>query len=445
MLRLPRKLQGIFSENVAKALRLPHNMIFSRSATPATRNEATRRGKHPRKWPFRGRLRMVADGWATSSEHTLNPQTPRVKREPLLRIRERKGKEGKGRERRGQEGKGKERNGRERTGKEGKERERKGKKGKERERKGKDGKGRERKGKKGKGRERKGKKGKGRERKGKEGKERERKGKKGKGRERTGKEGKGRERKGEVDLEINRRRMTVLKWDCLAIAHCHSMFLCRAEKNEICSECVHNVHLLKRSWQEAKRKYINCYSNLFAVVLLLGSQAPPCLWHSIWHVFWHSIWHIFWHSFWHSIWHIFSHSVWHIFWHFMWHILWHSFWHSIWHIFWHLFWHSIWHIFSDSVWHIFWHSIWHIFWHSFWQSIWHIFMHSFWLIKSGGAQCDLELPVEVRQCTVRSGAPVQVWQCLVRAGPPGRSSPVPRASGAGRWSPAMFSAIWSAR
>ena len=32
------------------------------------------------------RLQTVADGWATSSEHTLNPQTPRVKREPLLRI-----------------------------------------------------------------------------------------------------------------------------------------------------------------------------------------------------------------------------------------------------------------------------------------------------------------------------------------------------------------------
>jgi len=34
------------------------------------------------------RLRTVADVNATSSEHTLNPQTPRVKREPLLRIRE---------------------------------------------------------------------------------------------------------------------------------------------------------------------------------------------------------------------------------------------------------------------------------------------------------------------------------------------------------------------
>ena len=79
-------------------------------------------------------------------------------REPLLRIRERKGKEGNGRDRKGKEGKGMER-----TGKERKERERKGKKGKERERKGKDGKGRERKGKDGKGRERKGKDGKGRE------------------------------------------------------------------------------------------------------------------------------------------------------------------------------------------------------------------------------------------------------------------------------------------
>ena len=35
-----------------------------------------------------GRLRTVADVNATSSQHTLNPQTPRVKREPLLRIPE---------------------------------------------------------------------------------------------------------------------------------------------------------------------------------------------------------------------------------------------------------------------------------------------------------------------------------------------------------------------
>ena len=35
-----------------------------------------------------GRLRTVADANATSSEHTLNPHTPRVTREPLLRIQE---------------------------------------------------------------------------------------------------------------------------------------------------------------------------------------------------------------------------------------------------------------------------------------------------------------------------------------------------------------------
>ena len=34
------------------------------------------------------RLRTAADVNATSSEHTLNPQTPRVKREPLLRVLE---------------------------------------------------------------------------------------------------------------------------------------------------------------------------------------------------------------------------------------------------------------------------------------------------------------------------------------------------------------------
>ena len=67
---------------------------------PATRHEATRHLKPPKETPFaklaigtairpsRGRLRTVATVNATSSEQTLNPQTPRVKREPLLRIRE---------------------------------------------------------------------------------------------------------------------------------------------------------------------------------------------------------------------------------------------------------------------------------------------------------------------------------------------------------------------
>ena len=64
--------------------------------TPATRNEAARHVKPPKVTPVaelaigtaiatsRKRLRTVAN----ASEHTLNPQTPRVKREPLLNIRE---------------------------------------------------------------------------------------------------------------------------------------------------------------------------------------------------------------------------------------------------------------------------------------------------------------------------------------------------------------------
>ena len=73
---------------------------MSRSATPATQNEATRSLKPTRSTQSakltigtairqsRERLRTVANVNATSSEHTLSPQTPRVKREPLLCIRE---------------------------------------------------------------------------------------------------------------------------------------------------------------------------------------------------------------------------------------------------------------------------------------------------------------------------------------------------------------------
>ena len=89
------------SENVAKVLRLPHISDFrhvtkhvwmSRSATPATRNEATRRLKPPkfcRTHHRQGhsdlvrtvansceRFRTVANSCAPSREHTLNPQTP---------------------------------------------------------------------------------------------------------------------------------------------------------------------------------------------------------------------------------------------------------------------------------------------------------------------------------------------------------------------------------
>ena len=118
VLRLPRKLQHIFwkrRKSIAPATRndfrhVAEHVWMSQSATPATRNEATRRLKPPKrttsaKLPIGTairssyerlrtvadgceRLRTVADADATSSEHTLNPQTPRVKREPLLRIRE---------------------------------------------------------------------------------------------------------------------------------------------------------------------------------------------------------------------------------------------------------------------------------------------------------------------------------------------------------------------
>ena len=105
VLRLPRKLQHIFwkrHKSIAPATQndfrhVPEHVWMSRSATPATRNEATRPPKRTAsaKLPIgtairssHERLRTVADADATSSEHTLNPQTPRVKREPLLRIRE---------------------------------------------------------------------------------------------------------------------------------------------------------------------------------------------------------------------------------------------------------------------------------------------------------------------------------------------------------------------
>ena len=111
VLRLPRKLQHIFwkrHKSIAPATQndfrhVPEHVWMSRSATPATRNEATTRLQPPKRitsaeLPIgtairgsRGRLRTVALVNATSSEHTLNPQTPRVKREPLLRIREKEG------------------------------------------------------------------------------------------------------------------------------------------------------------------------------------------------------------------------------------------------------------------------------------------------------------------------------------------------------------------
>ena len=108
VLRLPRKMQLIFlnrRKSIAPAaqndfLHVMKHAGLSRSATPATRNEAMRHLKPPRVTTFaelaigtairasRDRLRAVADGCATSGEHSLHPQTPRVKREPVLCIRE---------------------------------------------------------------------------------------------------------------------------------------------------------------------------------------------------------------------------------------------------------------------------------------------------------------------------------------------------------------------
>ena len=92
---------------------VPKHVHMSRSATPATRNDATRHVKPPKMttpgklpigtaiWQSHERLRTVADGCgrlrtvANGCERLDNiqrtqlyPQTPRVKREPLLRIRE---------------------------------------------------------------------------------------------------------------------------------------------------------------------------------------------------------------------------------------------------------------------------------------------------------------------------------------------------------------------
>ena len=119
VLRLPRKPRAVATKNATHLLktsqkycachtkrlstRYENTVECHRSATPATQNEATRRWKPPKMTTSaeltigtairssRGRLRTVAERLttnATSSEHTLNPQTPRVKREPLLRIRE---------------------------------------------------------------------------------------------------------------------------------------------------------------------------------------------------------------------------------------------------------------------------------------------------------------------------------------------------------------------
>ena len=127
MLRVPRKPQLILGKrrkSIAPATQndfrhVTKHFWMSESATPATRNEATPHVKPPKVTPFAEltigtairpsrdgcerlrtvangceRMRTVADGCGRlrtvgqRRANTLNPQTPRVKREPLLRIRE---------------------------------------------------------------------------------------------------------------------------------------------------------------------------------------------------------------------------------------------------------------------------------------------------------------------------------------------------------------------
>ena len=76
------------------------HVAMSQSATPATRNRVAKRlqplqvtalaapARGTAIATSRGHVRTVVKGWATSCEHALNPQPPRVKRELLLGIRE---------------------------------------------------------------------------------------------------------------------------------------------------------------------------------------------------------------------------------------------------------------------------------------------------------------------------------------------------------------------
>ena len=100
VLRLPRKCKSS-SENLAKVLRLPRKRLWTRYETcwnvtkchacHAKKGFGPRETRHRDVWNLqKGTTFAELTIGATSSEHTLNPQTPRVKREPLLRIRNKK-------------------------------------------------------------------------------------------------------------------------------------------------------------------------------------------------------------------------------------------------------------------------------------------------------------------------------------------------------------------
>ena len=111
VLRLPRKMQYSFwkrGKSIAPATqnhfwRVMKDVGMSQSATPATQNEAMLRWKASKVTRFaeltigtaiatsRGHLRTVADGCGRKRNvrrTQLYPHTPRVKREPLIRIQE---------------------------------------------------------------------------------------------------------------------------------------------------------------------------------------------------------------------------------------------------------------------------------------------------------------------------------------------------------------------
>ena len=70
--------------NVTKCHACHAKRSYATSETSKSDHSCKARHRHG----HRGLTRTVADSCAASSEHSLNPQTSRVKREPLLRIRE---------------------------------------------------------------------------------------------------------------------------------------------------------------------------------------------------------------------------------------------------------------------------------------------------------------------------------------------------------------------
>ena len=106
VLRLPRKMtmDTCHTKRLSTCYRTPLNVTKchachakrSNNTSETSKNDPSCKTSH--RHGHTGIARTVADGCerlrtvatvnATSSEHTLNPQTPRVKREPLLRIRE---------------------------------------------------------------------------------------------------------------------------------------------------------------------------------------------------------------------------------------------------------------------------------------------------------------------------------------------------------------------